>query len=260
MAIPIRASLLFPSPGRTSRFAGRVLCGVLLLFVGAMGLRAQGGDGPDRVPGGQMVRGTVTAVTANVLTLKTETGDAVKVSANENTRVLRSRQSSKFDTIRVGEGVGAAGVLDPATGTLHAAFMGVIDVEEVRRAQAELGKSFILGRIAGMDELKLTIQRPDGVRQVIAVDESTSFRRGGRRDGGAAQPAGGGKGTTAAEAPTGESITLADLKVGDSVAGRGALKNGVFVPTELHVFVPGQHLHRGSGDRSAAKGEPGPQP
>ncbi len=31
----------------------------------------------------------------------------------------------------------------------------------------------------------------------------------------------------------GESITLADVKVGDTWWGRGALKNGVFVPTEL---------------------------
>ena len=29
----------------------------------------------------------------------------------------------------------------------------------------------------------------------------------------------------------GESITLADIKVGDNVAGQGALKGGVFVPT-----------------------------
>ena len=34
----------------------------------------------------------------------------------------------------------------------------------------------------------------------------------------------------------GESITLADVKVGDMVVGPGALKAGVFVPTQLAVI------------------------
>ena len=33
-----------------------------------------------------------------------------------------------------------------------------------------------------------------------------------------------------------ESVTLADVKVGDRVVGPGVLKNGVFVPTELGVI------------------------
>jgi hypothetical protein len=47
----------------------------------------------------------------------------------------------------------------------------------------------------------------------------------------------------------GESITFADVKVGDSIAGRGALKNGTFVPTELGVMDPaamGQRRRRGA--------------
>jgi hypothetical protein len=43
-------------------------------------------------------------------------------------------------------------------------------------------------------------------------------------------------GTAASGSSSGESITFADVKVGDSVAGRGALKNGTFVPTELGVM------------------------
>ena len=34
----------------------------------------------------------------------------------------------------------------------------------------------------------------------------------------------------------GESITLADVKVGDTIVGPGALKGGVFVPTQLTVI------------------------
>ena len=43
-------------------------------------------------------------------------------------------------------------------------------------------------------------------------------------------------GAPASGSPGGESITFADVKVGDSVVGRGALKNGTFVPTELGVM------------------------
>ncbi len=49
---------------------------------------------------------------------------------------------------------------------------------------------------------------------------------------------------------SGESITLADIKAGDSVAGRGAVKKGVFVPTELGVVEAakaGQKRPRGTG-------------
>ena len=43
-------------------------------------------------------------------------------------------------------------------------------------------------------------------------------------------------GTPSSGNSSGESITFADVKVGDSVAGRGALKNGTFVPVELGVM------------------------
>lgn len=269
-----------PPHSRSKRLARCALraCLVLVVFAGGTSQllaqeEASGNRSSERVPGGEMVRGTVTGTTANALTVKTETGDLYKITATENTRVLRSRESSRFAGIRLGEGVGAAGVMDFGAKTLHAAFIAVIDAEEVRKAQAELGKSFIFGRISSINELKLGIQRPDGVRQVIAVDETTSFRRGGRHDADlAGQPRSVGSGTNAGsgvnagQAPTGESITLADLKVGDSVAGRGSIKNGVFVPTELHVFEPGARGRRGPGASAngasangapAGRGEPG---
>ncbi len=48
--------------------------------------------------------------------------------------------------------------------------------------------------------------------------------------------AGNGAGAGSGSGAGGESITFADVKVGDAVAGKGALKNGVFVPTELGVL------------------------
>lgn len=198
--------------------------------------------------GGQMVRGTVTAIAADHLTVKTEAGDIYQVAISANTRVTKERLPLKLTDIKAGDGVGAMGVLDPATKTVHAVFVGVIDAEQIKKAREGMGKVYITGKVTAidLDGLKLTVLRPDGVSQVIGVDEQTSFKRGGRRMATLASGAGVGEvGSPAAERSnganssgnsSGESITFADVKVGDSVAGRGALKNGVFVPSELAVM------------------------
>jgi hypothetical protein len=218
-----------------------------------------GQDGPRQggaaFAGGQLVRGTVTAATADHLTVKTETGDVYQVSLSANTRLTKDRQPVKATDIKVGDGVGAMGVLDAPTKTVHAVFVGVIDAEQVKKARENMGKTYITGKVTAidMDALKVTIMRPDGVSQVIGVDEQTSFKKGGRGMAAMASGApmemgsgtGGGRGNSggtgagsgmSAGNGGGESITFADIKVGDTVAGRGALKNGVFVPTELGVM------------------------
>jgi hypothetical protein len=118
-----------------------------------------------------------------------------------------------------------------------------------------------------MDDVKLTILRPDNVSQVIEVDETTSFRKGGRRGAGAfvmegSAPVAVGTGGGAAPAINGgESITLADMKVGDVVAGQGAIKHGVFVPTNLTVLPPGTAGQRGRrGGEAAVTASPAATP
>jgi hypothetical protein len=218
--------------------------------------------------GGQMVRGTVTAATADHLTVKTDAGETYQVVVSANTRLNKDRQPMKVADIKVGDGVGAMGVLDPATKSVHAVFVTVIDAEQVKKARENLGKTYITGKVTAidMDALKVTVMRPDGVSQVIAVDEQTSFKRGGRGMAALASGAGvvdagamGGRGNGAGarngngagngNGGGGESITFADVKVGDSIAGQGAVKNGVFVPTQLGVMDPaamGQRRRRGA--------------
>jgi hypothetical protein len=214
--------------------------------------------------GGQMVRGTVTAATADTLTVKTDAGETYQVAVSANTRMNKDRQPVKVADIKVGDGVGAMGVLDPATKTVHAVFVTVIDAEQLKKARENMGKTYITGKVTAidMDALKLTVMRPDNVSQVIGVDEQTSFKRGGRGmaaiasgagviDAGGARANGAGTGTGmgSGNGGGGESITFADVKVGDSIAGRGAVKNGVFVPTELGVMDPaamGQRRRRGA--------------
>lgn len=225
--------------------------------------QAQSSEGRDRggIPGGQMLRGVLTAVTADRLSLKQEDGQVVQVVVTPNTRIMKQRQPIKLADLRPGDGMGAAGVLDASTRTLHAAMIFVVDAEQIRKAQENLGKTYVTGKVTSINDLKLTVARPDGVAQTIEVDEGTSFRRGGR--GGnmgmmMGAPGSGGSDPSAssgeaggARSNGGESITLADIKVGDNVFATGSLKGGVFHPAEFRVATP----HR---RRDAAAGTPSP--
>jgi hypothetical protein len=247
-------------------------------------VHAQQGDDEREGPafaGGQMVRGTVTAAGADHLTVKTEAGEVYQVVVSANTRVSKDRQPAKMVDIKAGDGVGAMGVLDPATKTVHAVFVGVMDAEQVKKAREGMGKVYITGRVTAidMDALKITVLRPDGVSQVIGVDEQTSFKRGGRgmsmlasgagvmelgpgggRASGGSAGSGGGaasvNGAGSGNGSGGESITLADVKVGDAVAGRGTLKNGTFVPTELGVSDPAARRRRRELEGGASAAAP----
>jgi len=235
---------------------------LLALVMGAAGARAQDENGaPMAMGGGRMIRGTVTAVTADHLTLKTDAGDVYTVALTPNTTVRKGRDKVTVADVHVGDGAGAMGVVDAPNKTVHAMMVAVVDQEQIKKAREALGKTMIVGKVTAIDEVKLTILRSDGVTQVIQVDEDTSFKRGrgmrgmgmdgmlmgGNPDGGGGGRRGpGGDGGSAAE-----SITLADVKVGDNVGGPGALKGGVFVPTQLMVATPGQ----GGGRRRVQDGQ-----
>jgi len=218
--------------------------------------------GPSGIAGGQMVRGAVTAVASDRLTIKTDKGESYQVAVTSNTRVMKDRQPMKIAEIKPGDSVGAMGLLDAPTKTVHALFVMVVDAEQVRKMREGLGKVYIAGKVTAINELNLTIQRPDGVSQVIAVDEGTSFRKGGRQmqtlvNGGSPVSSASDPGPGAAH---GESITLADIKVGDSVAGKGELKGGVFVPSELAVMDPSQRQRRRSADGGPSTAAPTAEP
>jgi hypothetical protein len=209
-------------------------------------------EGPERgeiaFGNGQRIQGTVTATATDHLTIKSETGDVYEVSLTPNTRMMKDRQPIKLADVKVGDGVGAMGEMDPTKKTVHALFVVVVDAAQLKKLREDLGKTYITGKITAMDDVKLTVQRPDNVSQVIEVDETTSFRKGGRRGGmameGGGAPAGGTM-TPPVAITGGESITLADVKVGDLVAAQGSVKHGVFVPTNLTVLPPGAMGPRG---------------
>jgi hypothetical protein len=238
-----------------------VLAAAMIVSLGLATAWTQEGRDGDRgaFAGGEMVRGTVTAASADHLTVKTDAGDVYQVAVSANTRVMKERQPVKLTDIKAGDGVGAMGVLDPPTKTIHAVFVSVVDAEQVKKLKEGLGKVYITGKVTAIDEVKLTVMRPDGVSQVIEVDEGTSFKRGGRgmvsmMNGSGPVEGGGGGGRPAGAGSGGESITLADVKVGDAVVGQGALKNGVFVPKELGVM---DAAAMGQRRRRAAEGGAG---
>lgn len=242
------------------------ICLSVFATLAAGPLRAQEDEGGAVAMGnqGRMVRGTVTATTADHLTVKTEAGDVFQVVVTTNTRMMKDRQPVKFADIHTGDGLGAMGVIDQPTKTVHAAAVFVMDAAQIKKMKDDMGKTYISGKVTAIDELELTIHRQDGVTQKIAVDEGTSFKKGGRRagaalraDGSADSAFGGGPGGGAGGGQPGgggESITLADVKVGDTVIGPGALKAGIFVPTQLTVIDAASMARRHRPDGGSGPG------
>jgi hypothetical protein len=206
------------------------LATLVLACGGVFALRAQeppaggegGAGGMGRFPG---IRGTITAVSGSDYTLKTEEGATYKVQTGANTRFTKQRQPIKASDIHVGDMVVAIGQVDESAHSVGAAVLAMVDPEQVKRMKESFGKTWIAGTITAIDvdNLKISLKLPEGGTQTIAVDENTSFKK--RR----------------------ESITLADIKVGDSIGGQGALQNGTFVAKELRVGEPGQMRGFGTG-------------
>lgn len=252
---------------RRTIMAGVVL-GMMVGMSAMLPAQVPGGQGQDSGPedgraafaGMQRVGGEVTAVAGATLTVKTEDGTTMQIVTTDNTRVMKGRGVTvKIAELKVGDGVMAAGNLDAAKKTLHAAIVFATDAAQVKEMKENLGKTYIVGRVTAidMDNAKMTVERPDHVAQTIGFDETTSFQRGGRVSGGRLGAAGSQGPGTAAEG--GESITLGDVKVGDMVRGTGSLKGGVFVPTQLVVGTPGQGGRRRGGAAAGGSAPAGPQ-
>ncbi len=214
----------------------------------------QGGMGGGRRGGG--VRGTVTSVSGSNIILKNEQGETWTIVTTDNTRVRLDGQTAAVSAVKPGDEAMAVGMPDNDKHEVHAMMVVDVSAAMVAKAKANLGKTYITGRITAINETQLTILRSDRVSQVISLDETTSLRKGGRMDPAAMEAAGmdmgmmggmgggsvsgggrrgGQQGAAPAGAEAGEAITLADVKVGDSVVGLGSVKGSSFVPTDLRV-------------------------
>ncbi len=236
---------------RTARLAIAAL-GVVMLAAPALpcpgdGLGPpDGGDGMGQAFGrGNGIRGTVTAAAANSFTIRTDEGDTYQVLYSPNTRLMKDRQPIEAADVHVGDMLMAGGIVDAKAKTVGAVFVVDIDAKEVRDARAAFGKTWVMGKVTAIHELKITIERAgDKQAQIVAVDENTSFRK--RR----------------------EDVTLADVKVGDTISAQGALHADTFLATHsAHHdswgrvlgpirdvrMGPANRLDRGSVARTAAR-------
>jgi Domain of unknown function (DUF5666) len=245
----------------------------LLMPVCALNTKAQETDRPaggrGQYAGMQRVNGVITAVSGPQVTIKGMDGAVYQVVTTDNTRVMHGRgEAIKVADLKVGDGVMAMGNLDAPNKTMHAAMVMSIDAEQMKRMEeahkqelANLGKTLIAGTVTAidMDNVTMTVERPDGVSQTIGFDEGTSFRRGriGMGNGsGFGAGTGSGAGTNpTATTPSSESITLADIRVGDRIGGPGEVKSGRFVAKELTVMTPGSGRRRSGESPGAGSSE-----
>ena len=189
---------------------------------GRQGERPRGERGMGGMMMGRGNIGQITEINGDSLTLKTQTGATLTVKTTGDTRFVgKDRAPVALKDLKAGDYIAAGGPV--ADGVVEARFVAQLDdaaVQRMQEFQANLGKTVIAGEVKEIADTKLTILRPDGQTQVIELDEGTSLRR--RQ----------------------ESITLADVKVGDRVRGNGEVKNGVFVPKELQVMSAGMRRMR----------------
>ena len=187
---------------------------------------------------GPGVAGTITAINDGSITVKTRDGKTEQVNLSRQTKFRKERQDAALTDFKVGDEIfvrGQPAGADAWTAEVVAARPAGGGQFEQRMREG-MGKQFIAGEVTAINGTQLTIARPDGVTQTISPDENTSFRK------------------------QNESVTLADIKVGDHVFGRGAVKNDVFVPAVLNVGQPGM-MRRGPGqDPGPGAGQPGPGP
>lgn len=180
--------------------------------------------------GGREFRGAfgqITEISGSTLKIKLRDGSIGTVNTTGDTRFRKEREQAKLSDFKVGDTVAVRGdSTADKTWTAQMVSSAPSQAEVEQRMKAAMGKTMIVGEVKSIDAPKLTILRSDGVEQTIEADENTSFRKG-----------------------RGESITMPDIKVGDTVFARGELKNNVFVPAAINVVDPemARRLKEGGG-------------
>jgi Domain of unknown function (DUF5666) len=229
----------------------RLILPVLLLSTLTLTTRAQDGPPPGggRGMGGGMgagrgVGGTVTAVTGTTITVKTEDGDTYQILTSANSHIMkrvdRQPEPVKIIDIHVGDAVMAGGEIDAKAKTVGAVFVMVLTPEQASQAKKmreDFGKTWTAGEVTAIKDLDITIKRRDGVVQTVSVDENTSFKK------------------------QNDSVTLADIQVGDVLRANGALKGSSFLAATVNVGRIGGPGGEGRGPRpgQAPAGAPTPQ-
>jgi hypothetical protein len=208
--------------------------------------QAQQGQGRNRAGGNgeRPVFGKITAIHDGAIEIARQDGQTVTVKVNAQTEFHKDRQPAKLTDFKVGDTIVVRGDENPdhtvtakmiggrtggpggpggpgSGGGMMGAFAGT------------LGKDYVAGEVKSLDPPKMTVLRTDNVTQTIELNEDTTLRRG--RD----------------------SITMADIQVGDHVMAHGALQNNVFVPKGVMVMNADQWKRMQDFVSQANGGKPG---
>ena len=213
---------------RTGRFIVLVMCGILC----ATGARAQetpaagprqgraGGDFENRQ---RPLFGKVTALRDGVMEITKPDGGLVVVKLTSQTAFRKDRVEAKLTDFKVGDIVMVRGDENPdhsVTAKLVGGRTGGQGGPQgpgagggmMWTAGGTLGKDYVVGEVKSVDPPRLSVLRTDNVTQTIELNEDTSLHKGR------------------------ESITMADIQVGDHLMARGTMQNDVFVPKGVMVI------------------------
>lgn len=190
------------------------------------------GRGGQRRPS---IFGKLAAVNGQSIQITKEDGSVVIVKITADTRFRKERQAAALTDFKVGDSIFVRGEENPdhswtaqmigerPAGGFGGRGPGGGGAEGGQRGGpggmgqlGVLGQDYIFGEVKTIDAPKLTILRPDNVTQTVELNEETSLRKG--RD----------------------SVTMADIQVGDHVFVRGATANNVFQPKSVNVIGPEQ--------------------
>lgn len=232
-----------------------------LVAVGAMAQDQQGapveGDGRQggQQAGPRPMFGKITAIQNGIMEITGPDGQVVKVKYTDQTEFRKDRQPVKVSDFKVGDMVAVRGE-QSADHTINATLIGgraggVMGGGPggqrgpgggMAFGGGTLGKDYVAGEVKSIDPPKITLLRTDNVTQTLELNEETSLRKGR------------------------ESITMADIQVGDHIVSHGAVQKDVFVPKGLMVLAPEQwqrfqefQAQMGGGANKPATPEAAPQ-
>lgn len=190
--------------------------------------------------------GQITAIHNGTLQIAKPDGSTASVKLTDKTEFRRDRQPAKAADFKVGDFVLIRGQENPdhsvtaavvggrsgggpnGGGKNGGGFMNAGPV-------GTLGKDFVVGEVKSIDAPSITVLRPDNVTQSFELNEETSLRKG--RD----------------------SITMADIQVGDHLVARAASPGETFVPKTVFVIEPEQWKRMQEAGWVPGQGKP-PQP
>jgi hypothetical protein len=187
----------------------------------------QGGRGQGSENGQRPLFGKITSVRDGSMDITGPDGQVVTVKVTGQTEFRKDRQPAKAMDFKVGDLVMVRGD-ENADHTVTAKVIGSRTGGPgggsgrgpgggsgggmMTSFGGTLGKDYVLGEIKAIDAPRLTVLRTDNVTQVLELNEETSLRKGR------------------------ESITMADIQVGDHVMAHGAMEKDVFVPKGVMVI------------------------